>query len=47
MLIINYPAISAAIGGRNWMDGSIAIWMTLPFWEALQIHHILMDLVDC
>ena len=47
ILIFNYPAISAAIGGRNWMDGSMAIWMTLPFWEALQIHHILMDLVDC
>jgi hypothetical protein len=47
ILIINYSAISAGIGGRNWMDGSSANWMTFPFWEALQIWNILMDLVDC
>ena len=46
ILIINYSAISAAIKDRNWMDGSSASWMTLPFWEALQIRNILMDLVD-
>ena len=44
---INFPAISAAIGGAQ-LDG----WQhykldDIAFLEALQIHHILMDLVDC
>ena len=47
VLIINYPALSTAIGGRDGVDGSRAYWMTLPFWEAFQIRQILMDLVDC
>jgi hypothetical protein len=46
ILIINYPALSAAIGGRYWMDGSRTNWMTLPIWEVFQIRQILMDLVD-
>jgi len=33
IIIINYPALSAAIGGRNGMDAGRAHWMTLPFWE--------------
>ena len=32
-IIINYPALSAAIGGRDGMDGGRAHWMTLPFRE--------------
>jgi hypothetical protein len=33
IIIIIYPALSAAIGGRDGMDGGRALWMTLPFWE--------------
>jgi len=33
IVIKNYPAHSAAIGGRDGMDGGKANWMTLPFWE--------------
>jgi hypothetical protein len=33
IIIIIYPALSAAMGGRDGMDGSRALWMTLPFWE--------------
>ena len=33
ILIIHYPALSAAIWGWGWMDGNIAFWMTFPFWE--------------
>jgi len=44
--MINCPALSAAIGGRDGMDGSRAFWMTLPFWEAFQMRKVLMDLVD-
>ena len=25
--------LSAAIRGRDWMDGDEVFWMTLPFWE--------------
>jgi hypothetical protein len=46
ILIINYPALSAAIGGWDGVDCSRAYWMTLPFWEAFQMRQILMDLVD-
>ena len=28
------------------MDGSIAFWMTLPFWEVFQMRNVLMDFVD-
>ena len=33
ILLLFCPALSAAIKGRDWMDGGKAIWMTLPFWE--------------
>jgi hypothetical protein len=33
ILLLFCPALSAAIRGRDWMDGGKAIWMTLPFWE--------------
>ena len=33
IIIKNYPALSAAIGGRDGMDAGRALWMTLPFWE--------------
>ena len=33
IIIKNYPALSAAMGGQDGMDGSRAHWMTLPFWE--------------
>jgi hypothetical protein len=36
-ILINYPALSAAIGGRDGMDGSRSNWMTLPFWEVPSI----------
>jgi hypothetical protein len=37
ILIINYPALSAAISGRDGMDGGRAHWMTLPFREVPSI----------
>jgi hypothetical protein len=37
ILIINYPALSAAIWGQDEMDGGRAHWMTLPFWEVPSI----------
>ena len=49
ILIIIYPAFSAAIWGRDGMDGGKAIWMTFsflgtfPFWEAIKY---VLDLVD-
>ena len=49
ILIIIYPALSAAIWGRDGMDGSRALWMmfpflgTFPFWEAIKYF---LDLVD-
>ena len=37
MLIKIYPALSAAIGGRDGVDGRMCSWMTLhshlPYWE--------------
>jgi hypothetical protein len=33
-ILINYPALSAAIGGQDGMDGGRAHWMTLPKREA-------------
>jgi hypothetical protein len=44
--IINYPNLSAAIWGLDWMDGSSAFWMSFPFWELFQMWNVLMDLVD-
>ena len=44
--IINYPTLSTAIWGRDWMDGSIAFWMTFPFWEVFQMWNVLMDFID-
>jgi hypothetical protein len=35
IIIIIYPALSAAIGGQDGMDGGRALWMMLPFWEVL------------
>jgi hypothetical protein len=46
IMIKIYPTLSAAIGGRDGMDGSRAYWMMFPFWETFQIWQILMDLVD-
>jgi hypothetical protein len=46
ILIINYPALSAAIWGWDGVDRSRAYWMTLPFWEEFQMRQILMALVD-
>ena len=46
ILIINYLTLSAAIWGWDWMDGSIAFWMTFPFWEVFQMWNVLMDFVD-
>jgi len=33
ILFLFFPALSAAIRGRDWMDGEKMFWMTLPFWE--------------
>ena len=33
ILFLFCPALSAAIRGRDWMDGDKVFWMTLPFWE--------------
>jgi len=38
ILIKIYPTLSAAIGGRNWMDGERAYWMTLPFLEGIKYY---------
>ena len=46
ILIIIYPALSAAIGGRDGMDGGRAFWMTFPFLEAIKYFQIQLDLVD-
>ena len=45
-MIINYPTLSAAIWGSDWMDGSSAFQMMLPFWEVFQMRNVLMDLVN-
>ena len=45
-MIINYPTLSAAIWGSDWMDGSSEFRMMLPFWEVFQMRNVLMDLVD-
>ena len=37
IMLINYPALSAAIEGRDGMDGSRSYWMTLPFWDVPSI----------
>jgi len=37
IILNNYPALSATIGGRDGMDGSRSFWMTLPFLEVPSI----------
>ena len=44
--IIIYPALSAAIWGRDGMDGGRAFWMTFPIWEAIKYFQMQLDLVD-
>ena len=38
ILIINYPALSTAIGGRDGVDGGRAYWMMLPFLEGIKYY---------
>ena len=40
ILIKIYPALSAAIWGRDGMDGSRVHWMTLPFWDVPSISQV-------
>ena len=42
-LEIHYPTLSA-IWGQDWMNGSIAFWMTFPFLEVFQMWNVLMSL---
>ena len=42
IILINHPALSAAIGRRDGMDGGRSYWMTLPFWEVPSISGILI-----
>jgi hypothetical protein len=36
IFVIIYPALSAAIRGRDGMDGGRAFWMTFYFWKCHQ-----------
>ena len=40
------PPFLQPFGGWDWMDGSIAFWMTFPFWEVFQMQNVLMDFID-
>jgi hypothetical protein len=46
ILIIIYPALSAAIWGRDGMDGGRAFWMMFPISEAIKYFQMQLDLVD-
>ncbi len=37
IFVIIYPALSAAIRGRDGMDGGRAFWMTFYFWKSIKI----------
>jgi len=36
IIVIKYPALSAAIRGRDWMDGGRAFWMMFHFGKCHQ-----------